>query len=364
MTRALFVLCLLVPGVAHAQAGWYVTPAVSVAEEFDDNVFSSASNRKWDLISRFSPSLKAGYQSKPFTLLGSAGIDAEYFAQRPELSGEANRKRLGLTLQYVPELTTTFDLAASVIQTETPTDLQVLTGIERPRGTTTQWTVAPSAIHKFTPITSGDVGYSFSEDVSDALTLRSQQGRLGLSHQFSHLGTGVAHYTLREVDSDAAPASMSHALTAGWTWRFSPTTVLSVEAGPRLSDGVIQPDVTAALSHRFHQTGELSLNYARTETVLTGNAGKVEVNSLSAALSLTPQRSLGVTLGGLVGYTTAKDLPDTLVYRANATVSYRLTKWLTFDVSHRFSIEDRGPDRIYHNIFSIGLSAVYPVRAY
>ena len=67
------------------------------SEEFDANGFSRSSNRESDFISRLSAGLKAAYQSKPFTLLATGGLDAEYFAEHPELSGGANRKRAGRT---------------------------------------------------------------------------------------------------------------------------------------------------------------------------------------------------------------------------------------------------------------------------
>src|SRR5438034_1869049 len=66
-------LTALTPGKVWAQAGWYITPSLSASEEFDDNIFSRV-KRESDFISRASPNLKAGYQSKPFSLLLSGGI--------------------------------------------------------------------------------------------------------------------------------------------------------------------------------------------------------------------------------------------------------------------------------------------------
>src|SRR5205809_2880837 len=189
---------------AWAQAGWYITPSLTATEEFDDNIFSRASRRESDFISRVSPNLKAGYQSKPFSLLVNGGIDTEYFADHPNLSGVANRKRAGFDLKYVPEFagpTTTFGLQGLFAETETPGELQPQTGIEVGRQTTRLWSVAPSLTHRFTPATSGDASYAYREIESSTSTSVVQQAQLGISSQLTRLDTGRLRYTLGITDS-------------------------------------------------------------------------------------------------------------------------------------------------------------------
>jgi len=120
--------------------------------------------------------------------------------------------------------------------------------------------------------------------------------------------------------------------------------------------------VSVGLTHRF-KTNVLSLTYSRTETVLVGQVGRVEADSVVGGLTLTPLRSLQVNLGAAVSNVASKHAPDTTVYRANAAVSYRLTKWLSASLSYRFSVQDRAGVEIYHNVLSIGLDASYSIRA-
>jgi hypothetical protein len=362
-TLAALLLALLVPAIAHAQAGWYLIPSLNVSEEFDDNVFSAASHRSWDLITRASPNFKAGYQSKPFTLLGTGGIDAEMFTQHSDLSGLANRKRAGFELQYVPEKPTTFAMSGSLLETETPGDLASQNGVETGRRHVRQWSVAPSLVHRFNLTTSGDAGYVYSQTMTGTTTQSSQQGRIGLSTELTHVDTGTTHYTIRTVETDGTDSTTSHTLTLGWRRKFSQTTSLSLEGGPRFTGGNIEPDITAGLAHRF-ETGSLSLNYARTETTLIGQSGTVETNGLSGALTMTPERSLQLVLGAGVTRTTAETAHDITAYRANASLSYRLTKWLSASIGYRFSLQDIGSAQILRNIVTIGLDATYPTRAY
>lgn len=355
------ILVAVAPAGAWAQAGWYIIPSLTASEEYDDNVFLSATRREGDFITRASPSLKAGYQSKPFTLLLSGGIDAEYFADHSELSAVANRKRAGLELRWVPELTTTLALNVAYAESETAGELQPQTGIETGRQTTRIWSVSPSLSHRFTTLTSGNAGYSYGEIHAGGFTAVTQQARLGVSSQLTRLDTGSLSYTLGVTDSGGEPTT-SHAITAGWISKLSRETTLSLDGGPRISDGALAPQINASLTHRF-ETGEASLSYQRAETVVIGQPGTAETNSVLAGLSLGLTRRLQATVGAGYSVTATPRAGDVEVYRANASLTYRLTKWLGLGANYRFLQQHQAGMQIDHNVFTISLDAVYPVRA-
>ena len=356
------------PARASAQAGWYLTPSLSVYEDFDDNIFSQPSRPSWDAITRFSPRVRTGFQSQPLTLLGTAGVDAEIFARHPERTGAANRARAGLELRYLPDLTTTLAFNAGYALTETPTELQPQLGLDLGRRTTRQWNVDPSLTHRFDLTTSGDAGYSYTDVHSDRYTSSTQQGRLGLSSKFWPSEKWSIHYTVTHFETDVTglptTSMTSHAVTLGWSTKLFQTVTASIDAGPRISDdGTVQPEVSAQISQRF-KGGQLAMNYARTQTTAIGTSGTVEVNSGGATLTLGPVRSLELALGVAASYSAPTREPDTAVYRANVSLSYRLTKWLTANMAYRFSVQDRAGVHVYHNIVSVGLEATYPIRAY
>src|SRR5438105_4536335 len=183
----------------------------------------------------------------------SGAIDPKYFADHPNLSGAANRKRAGLDLKYAPELTgptTTLAFQGLFVETETPGELQPQTGIEIGRQTTRLWSLAPSLTHRFSPSTTGDASYAYREIESSTSTSTVQQAQIGVSSQLTRLDTGRVRYTLGITDS-AGTSTTSHTFAAGWTTKLGHTTTLSLDAGPRLTDGRIEPDVTARLSERF-----------------------------------------------------------------------------------------------------------------
>ena len=89
---------------------------------------------------------------------------------------------------------------------------------------------------------------------------------------------------------------------------------------------------------------------------------RLETNSVLAALTLSPTRRFQIDVGS--GFSvTATPAGDVTVYRASATVSYRLTKWLSLTAAYRFSRQDQNATHIDHNIFTLGLDAIYPIRA-
>src|SRR5438552_17660284 len=90
------------PGCALAQAGYYVTPAFSLSESYDDNVFLTRSNRQDDFVSPFPPALKAGYRSAPFTLFDGYSFRRAVYAEHPLLSTAVERRLGRLELAYRP----------------------------------------------------------------------------------------------------------------------------------------------------------------------------------------------------------------------------------------------------------------------
>jgi len=361
---AVILALAVTPAVSWAQAGWYIIPSLSLTEEFDDNVFSGSSNRVSDFITRGSPGLSAGYRSEPLTLLVSSGFDAEFFEENRELSNVGDRWRSDVEFQYRPTRTLTLGVRADFAQTVTPTELSPQTGIELGRQQTTLWDVSPSLSYRFTPSTSGDASYLHRRSITESLTNVTQEARLRLSHLLTPRDTGTLGYTLRQIETDAASADRSHAMTIGWTSRLSATTTLSLEAGPRVSesDGTLGAEAAASLERRL-KLGAVSVAYTRSETAIIGRAGTAQFDNLSGSLRLEPRRSLRLNFGALVSEIAEEGVRDTTVYGLSASVEYQITKWLSARATYRFSRQEQGSFTIPHNIFSIGLDVRHPVRA-
>jgi opacity protein-like surface antigen len=375
---------------AWAQAGWYLIPSFQVTEEFDDNVSGSTSGRRSDFISRFSPGLQAGYRSDPLTLLASTSFDAEVFANNPQQNDAMSGKHAGMNLNYLGIRPLTLGLAVAYTETRS---LSTLTAILRPavpanttpavpanttpavpantlefgRQRATLLSASPSIAYQFTPLTSGTSGYSYTQtSLEGGTTNTGHQGRLGLSHQFTPLDSGAFNYGLNMFeDSTSSTTTISHALTLGWTRQLTPQTTASVQGGPRFSGGTISPEFSALLAHEFKmfdQRAQGSLGYSRSEGFVIGQAGSVNTESVTGSIGFEPLRLLQMSLGASFTRFSGGTRSDTTAYGVNAGASYQILRWLAARASYSFGFQDQNTGGIRHNVFSLGLTASYPIR--
>ena len=355
------------PSSSWAQAGLYVTPSVSLTEQFDDNVFLRSSQRESDFVTRVTPGFKAGYQSAPLTLLGNFSFDSEIFAEHPELSGAANGKQVGLLTSYMPTQVLTLGLNVTFTETQTPGLLNTQTGIEQGRAQATRVSASPTVAYKLTPLTTGNGSYSYTTStVANGLTTVGHQAQLGLARQLTPVDNGTVTYGLAVTESDGASSTTSHTLTAGWSHRFTERTSVSLRAGPRFTEGAINPEINADLSHQW-KTTQLALNYYWSQSTIAGQAGTVKAQGVSAALSAELLRSLTAAVTPSLRQTSPEHnqtSQDVTVYGVDASVSYQLTKWLTASAAYHFTLQQQLPADIEHSTISLRLDVIYPVRVH
>ncbi len=361
---------LSAPTAALAQSGFYLTPAFSVAEVYDDNIFSTPSSRESDFISRFTPDIQAGYRSAPLTLLGRYTLDAEVFAEHAELNSAAARQLASIDLRYLPTPRLTLSLTGSYVDTHTPGELNVESAIEVRRARAQRLSGGPSAAYRFDARTEGTLDYMFSRDqLEGGVTTDAHVARLGLDRRLTTRDTGSLGYTFRRFFFDG-DESTSHAVTLGWIRDFTAFTSATLRAGPRFSDGSVDPELSLSILHRL-QRGELSLFYARTLTTVIGEAGAVETDSVGATVSYTLLPRLDLRAAPSFSRS-SRDGGDLEVYRFFLEAGYRVNKWIELAASYQWSFEQgrleatsvataRG-EEIIHNIFLLRLTFTYPYR--
>jgi hypothetical protein len=369
----LAVLVAGVPALAAAQPvvaepprlppGFYVTPSLTLSEEFDDNVFVSSEDRQADLVTRFTPGIALGYRSEPFTLLVSSSIDAEIFAVNSELSDPANRKRAGLELRYLPYRLLTLGLDVTYFETNTPADIVPTTGLQLARTRATQLDVNPSATWQLSPLDALRLSYNYTLDtLEDALDNTTHRVRVGYSRQLTALDTGLLGYRLAVFEAQEAPTTITNTPTIGWIRRLGPNTVLTLEGGPRfVDDGSIEPEAHGRIDHAF-QFVKVALDYLRTEAVVVGRPGKVELEAVTGSAEVEPMRNLKVRFEPGYYRTFGGTEPTARVYGFLLSGSYPLQRWLTAYLGYRFAYQDQAGDTLYHNVVTLSLGMNYPLR--
>lgn len=358
-----------VPAAAPAQTGWVILPSFTLAEEFDDNVFVSTTDPQSDFITRMTPGLQLGYRSEPFTLLASGSIDAEIFVNNPELSDAANRKRAALEMKYLPFRLLTVSLNVTYFETNTPSELVPTTGLQLGRTKATQLAIIPGAIYQITSLDTATASYAYFHDTLEGgLDNDTHRVKLGYARQITTLDTGFLNYRLHVFESQQNPTTITNTPTLGWKRQLTPNTVLTLEGGPRVVSGgpsfiddTVEPEAHASLEHTF-KVAKVSLEYHRTEAVVVGRPGKVELESVSGSLEVEPVRLLKLRFQPGYYRTFGGEDPTATVYGFLLGALYPIKSWLTARLDYRFAYQKQADTTLPHNIVTLSLDFVYPVR--
>jgi hypothetical protein len=357
------------PPEVSLSSGWFITPSFSLAEEFDDNVFVSTTNPQSDFITRFTPGVQLGYRSVPFTLLASSSIDAEIYVNNPELSSAANRKRAALEMKYLPFQLLTTSLNVAYFETNTPSELVPTTGLQLGRTKATQLSVIPAAIYQITSVDTASASYAFFRDtIEGGLDNFTHRVKLGYSRQLTSLDLGSVNYRLHVFESQENATTITNTPTLGWKRQLTPNTVLTLEAGPRFvsggpsfTDDTVEPEAHAAIEHTF-KLAKVALEYHRTEAVVVGRPGKVELESVTGSLEVEPVKLLKVRFQPGYYRTFGGEDPTATVYGFLLGGLYPIKSWLTTRLDYRFAYQKQAGDTLPHNIVTLSLDFVYPVR--
>ena len=363
-----FVAGVLLPAAAPAQTGYFLTPSLSVAEVYDDNVFYTTSPRTHDFLTRISPGLKAGYQSAPLTVEGSYAFDSEIYSRRSELTTPLMRQQGLIELKATPDQVLTFSIPVAYFQTRTPTELNLTTGLAVGRVRAERYTTNPALTYRFDPLTTAKGDYTYTKDLlAGFVTIDSHIVNLALDHRLSPRDTVGPWYVGRQFQFAGFPEVTSHAFTLGWSHELTPLTTFTLRGGPRLTEGTVDrlPEASASISHKL-KTGQLLLSYASNLTTVFGLAAPIKVQSITATATteLLPKLQLSATPAF---YRVSREPFKATVYAMNLEVSHQLTKALALAASYQFILQRGslfGPEdvEVLHNIFLIRLTVTYPVR--
>ena len=377
--RVVFVAGVLLPSAAPAQTGYYLTPSLSVAEVYDDNLFYSPSPRTHDVFTRISPSLKAGYQSAPLTVEGSYAFDSEVYSQHSELTTPLVRQRGLIELKATPTQVLTLSLPVSYYQSRTPTELNLTTGLAVGRVRAERYTTNPGFTYRFDPLTTAKGDYAFSKDLLAAgitaggITIDTHIVNLALDRRLSPRDTVGPGYVGRRYEFSGFPALTSHAFTLGWSHELTLLTTFTLRGGPRVTEGTIDrlPEALASIRHTL-KNGELSLTYTSTLATVIGQASAAMAQGITgkATTELLPRL---VFSAGPAIYRVSSEAFKATVYSVILEATHQLTKTLALQASYQYSFQrgsfnpQTGPTgptnvEILHNIFLIRLTVTYPAR--
>jgi hypothetical protein len=326
---------MMMARAAVAQDVLDVRPSVSITQVYDTNLLSTPSDHREDLITRVTPGVDYRYRSTLWTLVGRYTVDAERFTDSPEFSTLGARQHATVGFGYRPTPRVTIAADTAVYRTETPGELNTQTGLALTRATAEQIVAHASLARQLDPLTGGTVEYSLTDGrLADSFHTQIHAVRIGAERHLSPRDTVTVNYAIDQflfaIDRGPRSTPTSHTLGLGLSHSVTPRASFAIAGGPRFTNGSPAAELSASLRYQF-QPGDLSLVYGRTETAVTGLAGVVRVQSLTATAEWN-LRFVQVRVAPAVFRSMEAGRPAD-VYRLGLGVTRSITKNLALDVA-------------------------------
>ncbi len=351
MRAALITLILtsvvLAASHARAQSRVDVVPSVSVGSVYDDNLFAQVLGSGGQML-QVRPGLEATVES-PRLKLGSLWTFDMQHSNHADLNTFDARRHADLELAYRSTSATTLGFAARYDRTETPGEINLLSGVLGDRRQAHRWEAYPNFSHRFRPRTSMTGSYDWTdESLLDNGTGRMHVLRTGLSHEYTTRTTFTTSYLGRRF-VDETDTNSSHAILGGWDYELAPGTRVTLQGGPRISSyRGIAPELVAGF---FRDTNRLDVgvDYWHGETIVLGIQGPVAVNSGTARLTWPMTRTIEIGSHSAVTGIVTLDQRQVTTYRETLVSSWSPGGWYT--VAASYGVDYQQGD-IRRNLFS------------
>jgi len=296
---ALLALTLGLPVRAVAQARVLIAPSASAGLAFDDNLFSTPDQQAiTDQILRVTPGLSASRETARSYWFGGYSFDAERYQEHPILTTPMARQTGGGLVRVATSPRTAFTLAGGYDSTNTPSDLNVTTGLFTGRARAWRLRAAPEVRHALSPASTVTVSYDVTSDTLQDERIITHAASLAFVH-----ATGVRDEFrfepfVREFIFNTGALAVGGGMI-GWTHRITRFTSLRLQGGPRFIEksDVVKPELDLALERRTEYS-EWSVSYERSMTTAIGLNAVVDTERLLARTGYHHPAVVDFTLEG------------------------------------------------------------------
>lgn len=360
------VLAGVTSGEARAQDSRYLIPSLTVSEFYDDNLFSTPSAVESDYITRVGLGLEAGHESTPLTVIGRASLAGEVFDKHKDFNTARARTEGQLSLSYLPNRRLAFAFAGEYLETQTPSELNDLSGLVLGRARARRWSAAPSVAFRLGRRSNltGELSQT-NDTLEGGFTDDTQTAGAAFEHRVSTRDILSLGYLHRRYSFSTRETSNADLALLGWTRDFGARTRLTLKGGPRrTSSGDVGPELEGLLRHRLKR-GELSLTYLKTQATTLGQGGVLDTDSLVLGLSLRPAKWLEI-IAAPGAYRNRQPGLEINAYRVHLETLLHFSRWFHAGTAYSFDLQHgnfgAGGDRIRRNVFEARL-LISPQRA-
>jgi hypothetical protein len=327
----------LVPASAFAQGRPFGRLALSIGQGYEDNLFSSpaSGNPQTDFVTRFGPLFEGGYTSPASSLLARYGVDAERYVEHKELDNNRARQEALVSLKHSPGPRLALELEGAYLDTQTPRELNEATLISAGRARAQRVRGLSAMVYDFNPVMKLSADFTFHRDlIEGGQVTTTQTPRVGVSFHPDARTTYRSNYSFSHLTFGDGVEIYSVAMTGGLVRTITPSWVIEIDAGPRLSSGDLRPELAAQLKKRLRR-GEVAIAAFATEDTVYGQIGTVQVRRLTGTWTHTPVRAVSFRVTPAAVESLYASSPVT-VYEVDGDVTIRANSKLSFVIDGHY----------------------------
>jgi hypothetical protein len=307
---------------------------------YNDNLFWRPVGTA-DSILRITPDVDVRRDTARWAMDARYRFDSERYTNHPELNTPLARQDADLSLTMRPDTRTALALTGQYRRTLWPNELNVTTGLAFGRQPASVIDAGSEWTRRIGQHSSVLAGYAFTADhLQDGPDTRVHAAHARLSHEAGVQNNVYLTYIEERWAFQPGEPVSTHAVLAGWSKRLTAAVMLTLEGGPRLTDGVLAPELSAAFTRRLAQRATASLSYSRTQTVAVGVAGPIETDRALVAFAYRNPVSWDVALSG-GAYRNVAHQTDIFAYQMSAEIKRALTPRVSLVTSLGAAFNDR-----------------------
>jgi hypothetical protein len=357
--RALGVLLVLVlPAAVHAQGGPRLPafrPEATFGVVFDSNVFMRAIDPAGDVFMRLTPGFDLVHESPQLRVNGTFRFDAERYQERSDLNEAVARNLNAIDVTWRPNTRFGLITRAAYERTQTPLDLNTATGLTGGRMPAWRTDFSVGLENSIRPNRRVTVGADFSYyDLQTGADSSLRTFRVRYAEDLNPRSQLYANYRLEQREFLPGGLFISHVTVGGWSYRLTPTLMLTFEGGPRVVEGTWSPEVNVSATQVVNTITTFSAGYSHTQDVAVGVVGLITVDRVTTSVAMRRSRFWELILSA-GAYRNVQNTFDSVAYDLGVSVGRLLTEalWLVGSVNRNYNdMRSRGaaPDsRIERN---------------
>lgn len=322
------------------QPGGFFVPMLTVGETHDDNLFFTQFPES-DLVTRVAVALQTGYRSTPFTIDAQGSLAGDYFDRHPEFN-TAHARTLGqVALTYNPGRSPlTLSGFACYLDTQTPSELNVASGLTLGRSLATRLSATPMLEYRLGTLSTLTGAFAVAHDTLDGRVTDTRTGIFGLDRRVSSrdtVGVRYEHRWFEFTGGDRFERSTAEVATLGWMRELSEHSLFVLRAGPRYGKGEYTAEVLATFKSRVKR-GLVTVTYSKTQATTLGKTGALDTQSLVGTLALRVAKRLEIASGPGI-YRNSLRGQDLKALRLNLETLWHFSSWFHLGAAYAFDLQ-------------------------